>query len=372
MQIAGLGPFRLKEYVPGQRLLLERNPYYWKADKKHQRLPYLDEIVFVFVPSEDAQVVRFEAGDTDVISRLGPDNYAALERDAGSRKFHVYDAGPSLDYNFLVFNLNSVVPSDAPEVRKHQEWFRDQKFRQALSLAIDRDAIVRLIYHGRGTPLWSTVTPANKLWLDAAIPQKARSLEQARALLKADGFSWNQTDDLLDKSGQKVEFSIITGGSNPQRSQMATMIQDDLKHVGIGVQVVPLEFKSMLDRIFNTHSYDTAIMTLGGGDVDPNSQINVWMSNGSSHLWDLGETKPATAWEAKIDQLMNQQLTTIDARRRKKLFDSVQEIAAEQVPILCLAAPHMLVGARESLQNFQPAILDHPTLWNSEQLYFRQ
>jgi len=74
-QWAGLGPFRLKEYVPGQRLVLERNPYYWKTDTKGNRLPYLDEIAFLFVPSADAQVLRFQSGETDIISRLGADNF---------------------------------------------------------------------------------------------------------------------------------------------------------------------------------------------------------------------------------------------------------------------------------------------------------
>ena len=152
---------------------------------------------------------------------------------------------------------------------------------------------------------------------------------------------------------------------------MATLIQDDLKHIGIKVQVAPLEFKSVLDRVFQTHNYDAAILALGGGDVDPNSQINVWMSNGSSHLWDLGESKPASAWEAQIDQLMSQQLTTLNPRKRKQLYDRVQEIAAQELPLICLASPNVLVGAKDSVGNFQPAVLDHPTLWNVEQLYIK-
>lgn len=370
-EIAGMGSFRFKEYVPGQRLVLERNPYYWKADRNHQRLPYLDEIVFLFVPSEDAQVVRFEAGDTDVINRLSADNYAVLEKDASARKFALFDVGPGLDYNFLFFNLNSKVPSDAADVQRHQQWFRDQNFRQAISAAIDRAAIVRLVFHGRGTALWSTVTPANKLWLDPAIPEAPQSFDRAKSLLKEAGFRWNDSGDLLDKSGTPVEFSLITSASNAQRSQMATLIQDDLKHIGIKVQVAPLEFKSMLDRVFQTHNYDAAILALGGGDVDPNSQINVWMSNGSSHLWDLGENKPETPWEARIDQLMSQQLTTLNPKKRKQLYDQVQEIAAQQLPLICLAGPNMLVGAKDNVGNFQPAVLDHPTLWNADQLYIK-
>ena len=370
-QIAGMGPFRLKEYVPGQKLVLERNPYYWKTDRRHQRLPYLDELVFIFVPSEDAQVLRFAAGETDMITRLSADNYNALQKDAASRGFQLFDLGHGLDYNFLFFNLNSTVPKDAADVARHQEWFRNPLFRQAVSAAIDRAAIVRLVFHGRGTPLWSSTTPANKLWLDSALPQPPRSVEHAKQLLHDAGFSWNAEGALLDRSGAAVEFSILTSASNAQRSQMATLIQDDLKQLGMKVQAVPLEFKSVLDRVFQTHNYDAAILALGGGDVDPNSQINVWMSNGSSHVWELGESKPATAWEEQIDSLMNQQLTTLDFKRRKQLYDRVQEIAAQQLPIVCLASPNVLVGARQSIANLQPAILDHYTLWNAEQLYIK-
>jgi len=370
-QIAGMGPFRLKEYVPGQKLVLERNPYYWKTDRRHQRLPYLDELVFIFVPSEDAQVLRFAGGETDMITRLSADNYNALQKDAASRGFQLFDLGPGLDYNFLFFNLNSTVPKDAADVARHQEWFRNPLFRQAVSAAIDRAAIVRLVFHGRGTPLWSSTTPANKLWLDSALPQPPRSVEHAKQLLHDAGFSWNAEGALLDRSGAAVEFSILTSASNAQRSQMATLIQDDLKQLGMKVQAVPMEFKSVLDRVFQTHNYDAAILALGGGDVDPNSQINVWMSNGSSHVWELGESKPATAWEEQIDSLMNQQLITLDFKRRKQLYDRVQEIAAQQLPIVCLASPNVLVGARQSIANLQPAILDHYTLWNAEQLYIK-
>ena len=85
-EIAGLGPFRLKQYVPGQRVVLERNPYYWKVDRKNQRLPYLDELVFLFVGTEDAQVMRFEAGETDMISRLSSENYNLLSRERQSHR----------------------------------------------------------------------------------------------------------------------------------------------------------------------------------------------------------------------------------------------------------------------------------------------
>jgi peptide/nickel transport system substrate-binding protein len=366
-EIAGLGPFRLKEYVAGQRVILERNPYYWQADRKGNRLPYLDDITFLFVPSADAEVIRFQAGDTDIINRLNAADAPVL---ASNQSIHLDDLGPSLEYNFLFFNLNTTVPAQAGEITRKQNWFRQEKFRQAISLAIDRAGLVRLVYRGRATPLWTPVTPANKFWIDTAIPPPPRSVDQARKLLQSAGFTWKPDGTLVDGVGSPVEFSIVTSVSNTQRTQMATMIQADLKELGINVQVVPLEFRAVLDRIFQTHDYEAAVLALGGGDVDPNSQMNVWLSSGSDHLWNMGQPHPATAWEAEIDRLMEKQLITLKPEARKLLYDRVQEIFAENVPLICLVSPNILVGAKNRVGNFKPATLDPHTLWNAQELFF--
>jgi peptide/nickel transport system substrate-binding protein len=371
-EIAGLGPFRLKEYVAGQRITLERNPYYWRVDREGKRLPYLDQMTFLFVANSDAEVLRFEAGETDIINRLSAEDYSVLERQQGARSFHLSDAGPSLEFNFLFFNLNSVVPAQSSELTRKQSWFREVKFRQAVSLAIDRDAIIRIVYRGRGVPLWAPVTPASTFWVNTAIPHPPRSVEAARKLLASAGFSWKGDGSLADKSGAPVEFSIVSSTSNAQRMQMATMIQVDLKDLGIHVQVVPLEFHSVLDRIFQTHDYEAAILGLGAGDVDPDAEMNIWLSSGNDHVWDLGEPYPATSWESEIDRLMENLLFTTQSKSRKLLYDRVQEILAEDSPIICLASPDILVGAKDQVANFKPATLDPHTLWNSQELFLQK
>jgi peptide/nickel transport system substrate-binding protein len=370
-QFAGLGPFRLKEYVPGQRMVLEKNPYYWKKDSARSRLPYLDEVVFLFVPSEDAQVVRFEAGDTDVLSRFSAENFPILEKQQSSRGYHLYDLGAGLEYNFLFFNLNDLSGKGHPEMEKKQAWFQDARFRQAVSAAIDRESIIRLVYQGRAAALWGSVTPGNKLWVDNALPHPARSLDRARQLLQSAGFSFTSDGTLVDAYGGKVEFSILTSSSNAQRTKMATLIQDDLSQLGMSVHVVSLEFRAMIDRLLNTYDYEAAIMGIVGGDADPTPEMNVWLSSGETHLWHPSQEKPATPWEAEIDRLMQEQMTTLDYAKRKHLYDRVQEIAAENLPMICLASPNILVGARDRIGNFRPAILDPYALWNIEQLYIR-
>jgi peptide/nickel transport system substrate-binding protein len=370
-EVAGLGPFRVKKYVAGQQIVLERNPYYWKADRDNHRLPYLDELVFLFVGSEDSQVMRFEAGQTDIVNRLSTENYSLLSREQSRTNSQLMDLGPSLEYNFLVFNLNDLSSKKLDGITGKQEWFRELKFRQAVSATVDRDAIVRLVYGKRGTALWGNVGPGNKLWMNQALPHPQQSLEKARQLLKSAGYSWSNAGQLLDPSGKVVEFSIVTSSSNTQRMKIATLLQDDLAHLGMQVHVVPLDFRAMIDRVFQSFDYEAAIMGLGGGDADPNPELNVWLSSGSSHLWNLGETTPATTWEREIDGLMQQQMITLDYQKRKRLYDRVQQVIAENLPFIFLATPNILVSAGPQVGNFHPAVLDHYTLWNADQLYVR-
>jgi peptide/nickel transport system substrate-binding protein len=370
---AGLGPFRLKQYVAGERLVLERNPYYWKTDAQGNRLPYLDELVFLFVPSADAQVLRFESGETDLISRLGAGNFSVLARQ--QRDYTMTDAGPGLEYNFLFFNLNNLGEKTPPDLARKQKWFGELKFRQAASAAVDRDAIVRLVYQGRGAPLWGPVTPGNRRWADPAIAHPARSLDRAKQLLGEAGFHFTEDaqgePELKDAEGNRVEFSILTSSSNADRAKMAALIQDDLKQLGMNVQVVPLEFRSLVERITQTKQYDACVMGLVSFDADPNSDMNVWSSGGNMHLWNPSQTHPGTPWEAEIDRLMVAQLTGTTAEERRALYNRVQEILAANQPMIFLASPDILVGAKKNIGNFRPAVLEPYVLWNVEQLYLR-
>jgi peptide/nickel transport system substrate-binding protein len=368
--IAGLGPFRLKEYVPGQRVILERNPYYWKADAAGNRLPYLNELDFVIAGTDDLQALRFQSGESDVISRPSAKNYAALEKQSEQKGYVLRNVGAGFEYNFLFFNLNDLPANTPPQIALHQSWFRRSGFRQALSAAIDRDALVRLVYLGYATPLNGPVPPGNKLWIDRNLPHLVRSPERARELLAADGFSWSPDGALLDPQGRKVEFSILASAGNPERVQAATFIQADLQQVGMRVDLVPLETRSLLDRVQRTHEYDTCILSLASADADPNVDMNIWLSSGGSHLWHPEQGSPATAWEAEIDRLMRRQIVTRKYADRKRMYDRVQEILMQYLPLVPLVSPNVLAGAKKNLGNFQPALLDHYTLWNVEELYW--
>lgn len=360
-EIVGLGPFRFREYTAGQHITLERNPHYWKRDSNGTQLPYLAEVTFLFAGSEDAQVMKFQSGDSDLINRLGGRNFALLAKEQDRRGYEVRSAGPGLEYTFLVFNL-------APG---HAAFLGRKSFRQAVSAAVDREAIVRIAYAGRAVPLALPVPAGYKQWVNQAIPVPVRSTERARKILAADGFKWGRDGALLDEAGKPVVLSILASNNNPERLMMAGLIQDDLKQIGIKVEITQLEFLTLLQKVKNTHDFESALMALGGTDADPNPDMPMWLSNGANHFWNPMQATPATPWEAEIDRLMRQQIVTHDYAKRKLMFDRVQEILAEQQPMVGLVTPYVLVGARKDLANFRPAILEPATLWNIEQLYWR-
>jgi len=370
-EIAGLGPFRLKEYAEGQRMVLERNPNYWKKDSQNNQLPYLSTLTFVFVPTEDAQVIKFQSGETQVLERASADNFNLLQKGAKERRQCLSDLGPGLEFLFLLFNMNSLDATKSADIVAKQTWFRDLRFRQAVSLAMDRKGMARLVYSGRATPIWGNVTPGNKLWLNTSLPHPERSIDQAKALLQSAGYSWNSEGALLDPQKRAVTFTILVSSSNAQRTKVATIAQDDLKQLGMDVQVVPSEFRALVDRVLNTKQYEAVLMNLVNGDIDPTPEMNLWLSSGETHLWDLGEAKPATPWEAEVDKLMEAQMTTPDYSERKRLYDRVQDLTTRNLPFIFLLSPNILVGAQTSVGNFRPGILEPYGLWNADQLYLR-
>jgi peptide/nickel transport system substrate-binding protein len=208
--------------------------------------------------------------------------------------------------------------------------------------------------------------------VNRSLPKPGRSVEHARQLLQKAGFAWKADGTLVDKEGQPVEFTVVTNAGNTERIQIATIIQDDLKQLGMRVSVVTLELRALLDRLLTTHEYEACVLGLGGSDGDPNSEMNVWLSSGNTHLWNPEQSQPATAWEAEIDALMRRQLTTRDVQLRKRLYDRVQELVAQNLPIISLVSPSVLVGATKGLGNFRPSVLDHHALWNVEELFWRR
>ncbi|HUS07114.1 MAG TPA: ABC transporter substrate-binding protein [Bryobacteraceae bacterium] len=357
---AVLGPFYVTEYKAGQHVLLRRNTYYWKKDRQSARLPYLDSIRLEIQSNRENELLRYRRGELDFIDKLDPELFERLRKDMPTS---VVDAGPSLDSEFLWFNQ----AASAPIEEYKRAWFQSQRFRRAISAAIQRSDMVRLVYRGYGRPAGGPVSPSNHVWANARVQPHGYDLQEARRLLQQDGFRW-EGETLRDKQGNAVEFSLITNAGSKTRSQLGALLQQDLKKLGIRVNFTPLEFQSLIERITKSQKYEACLLGFTNMDLDPNGQMNVWMSSSTHHAWNPGQNTPATAWEAEIDGLMKTQATAANPRARKLAFDRVQAIVSEQAPILYLVHPNVLVAVSGSVRNAAPSALAPHLYWNIEHL----
>lgn len=370
-QIVGLGPFKLKEYVAGQRVVLTRNQHYWKKDSTGRQLPYLDELVFSLDPDRNTQLLKFQQGETDLLSPVSAGDVAALAPLEQQGKIKITDLGPSLIREIFWFNLND---GKQPKGNKplvdpvKLAWFRDLRFRQAVSHAIDRNAIANLVFSGKASAQWSFLSPGDKLWFNDAVKKYPYDPERAKSLLAESGFRFKSETELTDAKGNPVTFTLVTNAGNSIRQKISAMIQADLAKLGIRVVLASLESRAMLGAINDSLNYEAGLLAIVSGDADPTSHVNALSSNGLSHWWHPRQAKPATEWEARIDELMKAQMATLDPVERKKLFDEVQAIMAEQQPFIFLASRHLIVAAGSDLRNLKPALLPDFVLWNCEEL----
>jgi peptide/nickel transport system substrate-binding protein len=359
-EMAVLGPFMVADYKPGATVQLKRNPNYWKTDAQGRKLPYLDSIRLDIQPNRDVEMLRFKRNEIDLINSLDSEYFDKL---AATSPQLVHDAGPSLDSEQMWFN--EVAKSPLPNYKKN--WFRSANFRRAISQAINRDDLARVVFRGHAQAAVGPVSPANKFWFNASLKPDVYSPEAALKALQNDGFRL-ENGALKDKDGNAVVFSIITNAGNKSRERMATMIQEDLQKIGIQVNVVTLDFPSLIERMTQTFDYEAILLGLTNVGLDPNEQMNVWLSSSENHQWNPSEKAPETAWEAEIDRLMRAQASTADAKKRKESFDRVQEIAVEQAPFIYLVNRNALSAVAASVQGASPVILVPQTYWNIERL----
>ncbi len=375
-EIVGSGPFRIRDFKPGQYTLLERNPYFWEVDKKNQRLPYLDSVMYLVVPNSQAISLNFLSGQSDANEVVVPSDYPRYKDEAAKGRFKLLDLGVGPERAFFFFNENTNTDTNGkPYVDpKKLKWFRNQKFRQAISYAINRESICKVLYGGRAVPNYGFETAANAKWQNTNIMQYPFSPERALALLAEMGIKSRDADGYLkDADGDTVEFVLNTNTGNEVRNNTALLIMDDLKKLGLKVTFQPVEFNALMDMIDVSYHFDCILMGIGGGGADPANGLNVLRSSGFTHEWFPCEASPSTEWEARIDQLMNQNLTSLDFSARKKAYDEVQAILAEQVPMIYTVAPISYAAVRSDLANLRPTVQSYYRLtWNVEELYFKK
>jgi len=375
------GAWRLQQYAPGEKTVIERNPYWYRVDARGQRLPYLDQIVFLIVPDQNTASLKFQAGEVDGVDNVKPEDYKAYEDMQKQGDFTLHTVGPSLSTNFLWFNLNTVKDPrpgkrvGEPEVGALKySWFSDPRFRRAVSKAIDREPIIRGPMFGQGVKNWATTTPGNKWWYSPDFKGDDYDPEGAKRLLASIGMQDRNGDGVIeDARGNPVRFTIKTNSENDVRKAMINLIRDDLAKVGIAVSSAPTQFNALTTNLRQDFDYDAILLGLGSGiPPDPALSANVFRSSGLTHFWNIKQKRPETPEEARVDQLAEVVASSFDEAERRRAYAEIVRILNDQNWFIWLPSQIIRLPVRNRLGNAEPQIIPHRLLWNSERIFVKK
>lgn len=364
-RLVGLGPFVLTEHVSGQRLRFARNPHYWRQAADGTPLPYLDALTVLVVSDQNSETLRMQSGDADLMVNgdIRPEDYASFRRLSDQGRMRLIPAGIGLDPSLLWFNLS---PGTAGDPRS--SWIRQTAFRHAVSCAVDRQAIVDAVYLGEGVPIYGPVTPGNRLWYVPPADPCVHDVARARELLASVGLTDRNGDGLLeDAIGTPARFSLLTQSGHTIRERTASMIQEQLRQVGLTVDVVGMDPGGLGQR-WQRGDYDSIYFGVQNSQTDPALTPQFWLSDGVFHFWNPGQKTPATGWERQIDELMHRQAATFEPAERQRLFAEVQRLFEQEMPALYFAAPRVTLAVSSRVRNAQPAPQIPQLLWSPDTL----
>lgn len=367
------GAFMIESVTAGERVVLKRNPHYWKKDEAGNQLPYLDSISLETIQDPNNALTRLNQNTLDIADRIRTTDYASLKTANGAAK--AFDVGPGQAADFLWFNMNPAKASgEKLEGTPKYKWFTDKRFRRAIAQAVDRKSISSNTLQGLATPVYGFVPAGNKAWLDPQLKTIEYDLERSRALLKEAGFTAKDNGgkpELFDAEGNRVEFTIIVPAENEPRKLMAAVMQEDLAKLGIAMQIAPLEFAEVTKRWATTFDYDAILSGLSLTATDPSSYATLLQSKAGQHYWRPKQATPATEWEAKIDELYDQQSKERDPAARRQKFNEIQTAMSEEMPIVPIVSRHIVSAANERIGNISPSSILPFSMWNADRLFVR-
>lgn len=351
-EIIGTGPVRMVEYLPGERIVFERNPHYWRVDQEGNPLIYLDGVLIRLAENLETLALMFEHGQTDEYAVRG-DEYERFVDGQAAGNYTVYTSGPAFGDEWLAFNQNPSVPEP------QRSWFSNIYFRRAVAHAIDKEAMIDSIYLGRAVPIWGPVSPANRAFHNPNVTQYPYDLERAAELLEQGGFERGPDGILRDWNGNPVKFTITTNAGNREREAMGNFIREDLEALGMQVTFNPVDFNLLVGQLTSGRGWEAMILGLTG-TLDPNGGRNVWHSKGGLHFWNLDADGPQPEWQRRIDAIFDQAAVTLDPEERRALYYEWQALAAEYVPLIYLVLPTRDYAVRNTLKNAVPTSYGGP------------
>jgi peptide/nickel transport system substrate-binding protein len=376
------GPWRLRSFLENQQTVLERNPWWFGVDASGQRLPYLDELVFRVAKDQDVAAQMFHAGELDGLDNVKTEDYKQYAADQQAKGYTLYDVGTSLNTTFFWFNLNRVRTAGGgkkagdPVVEPYKfAWFSNRDFRRAVSMAVDRDAIIRGPYYGYGVKVFQLLTQGNTRWYDSTVTAAEFDPAAAKAALDRLGLVDRNGDGIReDAKGRPVSFTLLFNGDNKVRAAVATLLQDDLAKVGIRLVPASVDFNTLTTRFRSELTYDACLLGAGSAvPPDPGMGANLWKSTGPGHYWDVKQPEghPDTPAEARMNEYFQRSLTATDLETRKRAYHDISQTLNDECFLVWLPTMLLKLPVSSRFGNVHPSPMPHRILWNADRIFLR-
>lgn len=308
------GPFKFVERVQQDRIVLEKFQDYWNKDNV-----FLDKVTYLPIPDSTVRLANLQAGDLDMGEEMVASDAAAIKADA---KLNYFDA-VNLGYLALYVNVANGPAADNP-------LSKDKRVRQAFSLALDRAAIMQVVYEGTGLAGNQSVPP-NSPWFNKNLPVPARDLDKAKALMKEAGVE-----------RLKLEFLVT---NTPVVLQAAQMMQAMAAEAGFDITLKSMEFATLLDE--QTAGKYVLARTDWSGRVDPDGNIHQFVTC-KGGLNDMKYCNP------EVDKLLNEARASTDTEARKQKYDAATVILNDELPIIYFGHQAWIWGLNKKVTGFVP------------------
>ena len=371
------GPYQIDSYRTSERVILKKNPHYWRKDDSGLSMPYIERIAIQIVENTDSNLLQFRTGGLDSTS-VQPSDYSLLKQEEDQFDFKIYNGGPSLSSSFITFNLNKGRRTNGKPLvdPMKSKWFNNVNFRRAVAYGIDRQKMLINIYQGLGEPQYSYIPLQSPYYLspEEGLPTYDYDPEKAKKLLVEGGFKYNSDQQLVDDAGNPVRFTLFTNAGNKIREAMGAQIKQDLQKIGIQVDFTPIAFNTLVQKLTDSLEWECYLLGFGGGGVEPHNSVNVWKSDGGLHTFnqqprpgnDPLEGRVVTDWEKKIDRLYTEASQIVDEAQRKELYGEAQETVLENLPFIYMINPLTFAAIRNRVQGIDYTALGGST-WNIDE-----
>jgi peptide/nickel transport system substrate-binding protein len=324
----GTGPYKFKEWVTGEKIVLVSNPEYYEGR------PYIDGYIMRIIPDTATMFLELRANGIDQMG-LTPLQYTRQTETPLFKKNYNKYRYLSFSYTFMGYNLKNPL-------------FTDKRVRQALAHAIDKDAIISGVLLGLGKPATGPLKPGTWAY-NPNVHVYPYDPAKAKALLAESGWQDTNGDGILDKDGQPFRFELITNQGNEVRGKCAEIIQENLAKIGIDMKIRIVEWAAFVNNFINKRRFDATIL---GWTIPMDPDLY--------DVWHSSKTKPEelnfiSFANTEVDDLLEKGRSTFDQKERKKCYDRIQEILAEEQPYNFLYVPDALPIIHARFRGIEPA-----------------